>query len=57
MIVKTDALDHALAAILSTKVNGDVHPIMFHSRTFSATEVNYDIHNKELLAIFEAFRK
>jgi len=57
MIVKTDTLDHALAAILSTKVNGNVYPIAFHSRAFSATKVNYDIHDKKLLAIFKAFRK
>jgi len=57
IVVETDASDYALAAILSTKVNGNVHPIVFHSRTFSATEVNYDIHDKELLAIFKAFRK
>ena len=27
----------------------------FHSCTFSAPELNYDTHDKELLAIFEAF--
>ena len=57
MIVETDTSDHALAAILSTRVNSNVHPIAFHSQTFSATELNYDVHDKELLAIFEAFRK
>ena len=31
-------------------------PVAFHSRTFSAPELNYDTHDKELLAIFEAFR-
>jgi len=55
--VKTDALDYALAAILSI-VNEDnkVHPVAFHSRTFTAAELNYDTHDKELLAIFEAFK-
>ena len=57
MIVETDASDHALVAILSTQVNGDIHPVVFHSRTFNATESNYDIHDKELLAIFEAFKR
>jgi len=57
MIVETDTSDHALAAILSTRVNGNIHLIAFHSRTFSATELNYDVYDKELLAIFEAFRK
>ena len=27
----------------------------FHSQTFTAPELNYDTHDKELLAIFEAF--
>ena len=52
-----DASDYALAAILSV-VNEDneVHPVAFHSRTFTAAELNYDTHDKELLAIFEAFK-
>jgi len=56
LIVETDASDYALTAILSI-VNEDnkVHPVAFHSRTFTAVELNYDIYNKELLAIFEAF--
>jgi len=55
--VETDASDYALAAILSiiTKDN-EIHPIAFHSRIFSAPELNYDIYDKELLVIFEAFK-
>ena len=34
----------------------EIHLITFHSWTFTAPEVNYDIHNKELLAIFKAFK-
>src|SRR5882724_9459188 len=56
--VETDASNYALAAVLSiTTSNGELHPIVFHSRTFSAPELNYDVHNKELLAIFEAFKR
>jgi len=57
LIVETDASDYALAAILSimTKDN-EIHPVAFHSRTFSAPELNYDVYDKELLAIFEAFK-
>ena len=29
---------------------------MPHSRTFTPPELNYDVHDKELLAIYEAFR-
>src|SRR5882724_3889183 len=56
--VETDASDNALAAVLSIMTsNGELHPIAFHSRTFSALELNYDVHDKELLAIFEAFKR
>jgi len=56
--VKTDASDYALAAVLSiTTSNGKLHPIVFHSQTFSTPELNYNVHNKELLMIFEAFKR
>jgi len=55
--VETDASDIALVAILLIYVGKDIHPIAFHSRTFNNAELNYGIHNKELLAIFEAFKK
>ena len=55
--VETDASDYALGAILSiTEPDGEIHPVAFLSRTFTATELNYDVHDKELLAIFEAFK-
>jgi len=55
--VKTDTSDYALAAVQSiTTPNGDLHPIAFHSQTFLALELNYDVHDKELLVIFEAFK-
>jgi len=55
--VETDASDYTLAAILSivTKDN-EIHPVAFHSWTFFTLELNYDIYNKELFAIFEAFK-
>ena len=58
LIVEMDTLDYALTAILSTisPTDGEIHPIAFHSQTFTLPELNYDVHDKELLAIFEAFK-
>lgn len=57
IIVETDASDYALGTILSIITpDKEIHPVAFHSRTFTAPELNYDTHDKELLAIFEAFR-
>ena len=57
IIVETDASDYALVAILSIELeNGEIHQVAFHSRSFNPTELNYNVHDKELFAIFEAFR-
>jgi hypothetical protein len=52
LIVETDASDYALGAILSIQLDsGEIHPVAFHSRTFTPPELNYDTHDKELLAL------
>lgn len=57
LIVETDASDYAVAAILSIVADdNEIHPVAFYSRTLQAAELNYDTHDKELLAIFEAFK-
>ena len=54
--METDASDYALGAILSIHTDsGDIHPIAFHSCSFTPAEINYNTHDKELLAIFAAF--
>ena len=58
LVVETDTSDYALTAILSTYTpNGELHPIAFHSQTFTSPKLNYDVHDKELLAILEAFQQ
>ncbi len=58
IIVETDTSDYALAAVLSiTTPSGKLHLVAFHSRTFHEPECNYDVHDKELLTIFEAFTR
>ena len=50
--VETDALDYAVAGILSiTCTDSELHPVTFYSWTLTAPELNYDTHNKKLLAI------
>jgi len=54
-VVETDASDYALGCILSQFHGKRLHPVAFHSRKLSPAERNYDIHDKELLAILVAF--
>jgi len=55
--VKTDVLEHAIGGVLSQEQDGKWKPIAFLSRTMQPAEQNYEIYNKELLAIVEAFAK
>ena len=55
--IETDTSDYAIAGILSlTCSDNEIHPIAFYSHTLSGAELNYDTHDKELLAIFEGFK-
>ena len=55
--METDVSDYALATILSiVNKENEVHSVVFHSYTFTMAELNYDTHDKKLLAIFEAFK-
>jgi hypothetical protein len=57
VIVETDASDYAIAAILSTQTpDNNIHPVAFYSRSLNPSELNYDTHDKELLAVYSAFR-
>jgi len=54
--VETDASDYAVTGILSiTCADGEIRLVAYYSWTLTAPELNYDTHDKELLAIFEAF--
>jgi RNase H-like domain found in reverse transcriptase len=56
-VIETNASDYALAAILSqVEPNGEIHLVTYLSQTFSDTKLNYNTHNKELMAIYEAFK-
>ena len=55
-IVETDASGFAIGAILSQKGNDDLlHPVAFYSRKMTPAERNYEIYDKELLAVRVAF--
>jgi len=57
MVVETDASDFALGCVLSQYQGSRLHPVAFHSRKLNSAERNYEIHDKELLAIMEAFKE
>jgi len=58
VIIETDTSDYAIGAICSQPdEKGVLHPVAYYSRKLKDPERNYDIHDKELLAIIDALRK
>lgn len=56
--LETDASNFATGAILSQMGDdGALHPIAYMSKGFSPPERNYDVHDKELLAIIRALEE
>ena len=55
--VKTDTLGHAIGGVISQEQEGKWKLIAFLSRTMQLVEMNYEIYDKELLAIVEALAK
>jgi RNase H-like domain found in reverse transcriptase len=57
-ILEADASDHALEAVISQVAeDGTLYPVAFHSRKFLPAEQNYEIYDKEMLAIVEGLEK
>ena len=52
--IKSNASDLAIGTYLIQEHEGKQHPVAYISRKLSPAEQNYDIYNKELLAIVAA---
>jgi hypothetical protein len=58
VVVETDASDSVSAGVLSQfDDEGVLHPVAFFSKKHSPAECNYEIYDKELMAIVRAFEE
>lgn len=56
--VEADSSNYATGAVLSQESDdGKWHPVAFLSKSLSSVERNYDVHDKELLAIIRALEE
>ena len=57
-ILKTNTSNYAIGVYLTQKGNdGKRRTVTYYARKMTGPELNYDIHNKELLAVVEALRE
>jgi len=57
--IEADSLDFATGAVLSQQLmtDGKWYPIAFYSKSLSSMEWNYEIHDKEMLAIIHVLEE
>ena len=56
--MEIDISDYIVAAVLSQRnQDGILRPVVFLSKKISPQEYNYEIYNKELLAIIRVFEE
>jgi hypothetical protein len=54
-MVETDASDGVLGGVLlQLQPSREWHPVAYYSKTMILAEINYPIHDKEMLAIIRA---
>ena len=54
----TDASDFMISGIPhQANANGDLHPLCFFSRKLTDAEINYDIHDKEMLGVIKSLKE
>ena len=56
-VIECDASNFAIRAISLQQVEGRLQPVAFHPRKMNKHEINYEIHDEELLAITSAFKE
>jgi hypothetical protein len=55
--IEVDASNYAIGAVLMQKDDKNIlHPVAFFSKTMNNAQRNYDVYNRELLALVETFR-
>jgi hypothetical protein len=58
VIIEIDASDYVSARVLSQRDDeGVLHPVPYYSKKHSPAECNYDIYDKELMAIIKALEE
>jgi len=57
--IEADSLDFTTGAVLSQQLmtDGKWHPVTFYSKSLSSVEWNYEIHDKEMLAIIHVLEE
>lgn len=57
-VVKTDVFDYVFKGILLQYDENDIlYPVAYFSKKYFPIEYNYEIYNKELMAIVRAFKE
>jgi hypothetical protein len=57
LVIETNISDNIISTIYNQKHKDRLHLVVYFSRKIISAELNYNIYNKELLAIVKALRE
>ena len=57
MVIKTYASDFTISTVLFQVIDGQLHPIAFHSQKIDKAKINHEIDGKEILEIVSIFKE
>ena len=58
VVLFTDASDFAISGIPhQANGNGNLHPLCFFSQKLTDVEINYNVHDKEMLGVIESLKE
>ena len=55
--VEADSSNYANGAVLSQQIEGKWYPVAFRSRSLNEVEQNYEIYDKEMMAIMDSLEE
>jgi hypothetical protein len=55
-VIMSDSSKVAMGAVLMQRLEDGLHPVAFYSKKFSSAELNYGVHEQELLALFMSLK-
>ena len=55
--MEADSSDYANGAVLSPEIEGKWYPVAFRSRSLNEVERNYEIYDKEMMAIMDSLEE
>jgi hypothetical protein len=57
VVIEIDTSNFAIGTLLPHVIDRQLHPIAYHCRKMDKADINYEIHDNEMLAMISVFKE